>query len=156
MTFDAGTPKLYLDDLRVGPVGEYGSYTVSREEIIAFARAWDPQPFHVDDEAAKRSIYGGLIASGWHTASVAMRLVVEGFLKNAAGLGSPGVDQLRWLKPVRPGDTLSVRVEILEVTPSRTKADRGSIRATYETLNQRREVVLALTCSIMFARRPAP
>ena len=156
MTFDAGTPKLYFDDLRVGPVGEYGTYTVSREEIIAFARAYDPQPFHVDDEAAKRSIYGGLIASGWHTASVAMRLVVDGFLKNAASLGSPGVDQLRWLKPVRPGDTLSVRVEILEVTPSRSKPDRGSIRATYETLNQRREVVLALTCTIMFARRPAP
>lgn len=156
MTFDAGTPKLYLDDLRAGPVGEYGSYTVTREEIIAFARAYDPQPFHVDDEAAKRSIYGGLIASGWHTASLAMRLVVDGFLSRAASLGSPGIDQLRWLKPVRPGDTLSVRVEILEITPSRSKPDRGSIRVTYETLNQRREVVLALTCAMMFARRPAP
>ena len=156
MTFAAGTPKLYFDDLRVGLLGEYGSYTVSREEIIAFARAYDPQPFHVDDEAAKRSIYGGLIASGWHTASLAMRLVVDGFLRDAASLGSPGVDQLRWLKPVRPGDTLSVRVEILEVTPSRSKPDRGSIRVTYETLNQHREVVLALTCAMMFARRPAP
>ncbi len=149
-------PKLYLDDLRVGLLGEYGSYTVSREEIIAFARAYDPQPFHVDDEAAKRSIYSGLIASGWHTASVAMRLVVDGFLTNAASLGSPGVDQLRWLKPVRPGDTLSVRVEILEITPSRSKPDRGSIRVTYDTLNQHREVVLALTCAMMFARRPVP
>lgn len=147
---------LYLDDLRVGPLGEYGSHTVTREEIIAFARAWDPQPFHVDEEAARRSIYGGLIASGWHTASLSMRLVVDGFLRRAASLGSPGVDQLRWLRPVRPGDTLSVRVEILEVTPSRSKPDRGSIRATYETRNQDSEVVLTLTCAMMFLRRPQP
>lgn len=148
-----GAPKLYLDDLRVGPLGEYGGHAVTKDEIIAFAREYDPQPFHVDEEAAKRSIYGGLIASGWQTASLSMRLVVDGFLSQAASLGSPGVDQLRWLKPVRPGDTLSVRVEILEVAPSRSKPDRGSIRATYETLNQDREVVMTLACVMMFARR---
>ena len=147
-------PTLYLDDLQVGPLGEYGSRTITRDEIIAFAREFDPQPFHLDAEAAKRSIYGGLIASGWHTASVSMRLVVDGFLSRAAGLGSPGLDQLRWLKPVRSGDTLSVRVEILEVRPSRSKPDRGSIRVKYETLNQDRQVVLELTCAIIFARRP--
>ena len=147
-------PTLYLDDLQVGPLGEYGSRTITRDEIIAFAREFDPQPFHLDEEAAKRSIYGGLIASGWQTVSLSQRLVVDGFLSRAAGLGSPGLDQLRWLKPVRSGDTLSVRVEILEVRPSRSKPDRGSIRVKYETLNQDREVVLELTCAIIFARRP--
>ena len=149
-------PKIYLEDLRVGPLGEYGSHTVTKDEIIAFAREYDPQPFHVDEAAAMRSIYGGLIASGWHTASLSMRLVVDGFLLHAASLGSPGVDQLQWLKPVCPGNTLSVRVEILEVRPSRSKPDRGSIRVKYETLNQKGEVVLALTCAMMFQRRPAP
>ena len=149
-------PKIYLEDLRVGPLGEYGSHTVTKDEIIAFAREYDPQPFHVDEAAAKRSIYGGLIASGWHTASLSMRLVVDGFLLHAASFGSPGVDQLQWLKPVCPGNTLSVRVEILEVRPSRSKPDRGSIRVKYETLNQKGEVVLALTCAMMLQRRPAP
>ncbi len=148
--------KLYLDDLSVGPLGEFGPHTLTRDEIIAFARAYDPQPFHVDEEAARRSIYGGLIASGWHTVSLSMRLVVDGFLLGAASLGSPGVDQLGWLKPVRPGDSLRVRVEILEVAPSRSKPDRGSIRAKWETLNQDGEVVMTLTCAMMFRRRPAP
>ena len=147
-------PKVYLDDLSLGPLGEYGSHTITEDEIIAFAREYDPQPFHLDDAAAKRSIYGGLIASGWQTVSLSQRLVVDGFLGRAAGLGSPGVDQLRWLRPVRPGDTLSVRVEIVEVRPSRSKPDRGSVRLKYETLNQDREVVLELICTVMFARRP--
>jgi len=154
VTADASVPELYLDDLSVGPLGEYGSHTITRDEIIAFAREYDPQLFHLDDAAAKRSIYGGLIASGWQTVSLSQRLVVDGFLGRAAGLGSPGVDQLRWLRPVRPGDTLSVRVEIVEVRPSRSKPDRGSVRLKYETLNQDREVVLELTCTVMFARRP--
>lgn len=146
---------LYFEDLKVGVVGEFGPRAITREEIIAFAREYDPQLFHMDDEAAKHSIYGGLIASGWHTMGITMRLVVDGFLGRAASLGSPGVEQLRWLKPVRPGDQLSVRVEILEVAPSRSKPDRGSIRQKWETLNQHGEVVMMLTCVTMFRRRPS-
>src|SRR5574337_1228610 len=144
---------LYFYALKVGVVGEFGPRAITREESIAFAREYDPQPFHVDDEAARGSIYGGLIASGWHTMGITMRLVVDGFLGRAASLGSPGVEQLRWLKPVRPGDQLSVRVEILEVAPSRSKPDRGSIRAKWDTLNQHGEVVMTLTCVTMFGRR---
>jgi acyl dehydratase len=110
-------PTIHLDDLQRGMVFDLGSVTVSREEILDFARRYDPQPIHVDEAAARVSIYGGLISSGWLTVSLCMRRIVDGFLGRAASLGSPGCDEVRWLKPVRPGDTLTYRAEILESPP---------------------------------------
>jgi len=144
---------IYLDDLEPGMTFELGSITVTREEILEFARRYDPQPIHTDEQAASASIYGGLISSGWLTVSLAMRRIVEGFLGRAASLGSPGADEVRWLKPVRPGDTLSCRAEILDVTPSLRRPDRGIARVRYEALNQHGEPVLRITGLQMLARR---
>jgi acyl dehydratase len=143
----------YFEDFQPGAVHESGPYVVSREELLAFARQYDPQPFHVDEEAGRQSIYGGLITSGWHTASICHRLVVEGLLKDSASMGSPGVDELRWLKPVRPGDALSVRIELLSATPSRSKPDRGAVRCRFEVRNQHGEVVMTELATALFARR---
>lgn len=147
--------KLFLEDFFVGQVIELGSRGVSREEILAFARDFDPQPFHVDEEAAKKSIYGGLIASGWHTTSMLMRLMVDGLLSRSSSMGSPGVDQIRWLLPVRPGDTLSARGVTTEVIPSQQKPDRGVVNSMYEVFNQRGEKVMTMQGMCMFRRRPA-
>src|SRR5262249_53565799 len=120
-----------------------------------FARQFDPQPFHLDEEAARRSPYGGLIASGWHTAAICMRLVVDSALPGESGsLGSPGADELRWLKPVRPGDTLTVRIEVVEVTPARSKADRGLVRLRYTVRNQHGEDVMSLLAMGIVRKRP--
>lgn len=146
---------IHLEDLTPGMVLDLGSVTVDREEILDFARRYDPQPIHIDEDAARASIYGGLISSGWLTVSLCMRRIVEGFLGRAASLGSPGCDEVRWLRPVRPGDTLTYRAEILEVTPSRSKPDRGIARVRYEAVNQDGEPVLRLTGMQMLARRPA-
>jgi acyl dehydratase len=143
----------YFEDFQVGEVHETGSHVVSREEILAFARQFDPQPFHLDDEAARTSIFGGIIASGWHTASICHRLVVEDTLGKAASLGSPGVDELRWLRPVRPGDTLTARVEVLSLTPSRSKPDRGAIKFRFEVRNQNGETVMTEIANALFSRR---
>lgn len=145
----------YFEDFAPGQVLELGSRTISRESMLAFAREFDPQPFHVDEEAAKRSIYGGLLASGWHTCSLWMRILCDGLLTDTASLGSPGIDELRWLKPVRPGDTLSVRMTILEAIPSRSKLDRGLLRSLTEMRNQHGEVVLTARGLSLFGRRPA-
>ncbi len=142
---------LFLDDLAAGQTYELGRRRVSREEILTFAREYDPQPFHLDEAAA--SIYGGLIASGWHTAAVYMRLLVDGFLGRAAAMGSPGVDELRWLKPVRPDDVLEGRLEIVEVRPSQTRPDRGLARCRCEAFNQDGEAVLRFAALIFFRRR---
>ncbi len=142
--------EIHLDDLAPGQIHHLGRRTLGRDEIVAFARAWDPQPFHLDEEAAAASIYGGLIASGWHTVCVFMRLFVDGMLGQAAALGSPGIDELRWLKPVRPGDTL----EALEVRPSRSKPDRGIVRLRSVMVNQDQEEVLSFIGNVMFRRRP--
>jgi acyl dehydratase len=147
---------LHLDDFAPGQVYDLGGRTLQRDEIVAFARDWDPQPFHLDEEAATASIYGGLIASGWQTVCVFMRLFADGLLTRAAAMGSPGVDELRWLKPVRPGDALVARLEVLEVRPSRSRPDRGIMRARAVTLNQRREVVLTFIATVLFKRRAAP
>lgn len=152
----ADQAKIYLDDFHDGQIIDLGSCTVSREEIIAFASQYDPQPFHTDEEAAKESIYGGLIASGWHTVALFMRLLVDGLLSRAASMGSPGVDEVRWLKPVRPGDTLRARGVVLAVVPSRSKPDRGILRTSYEMFNQSGEQVLSIKGIGMFARRPPP
>ena len=145
----------YWDDMKAGEVVELGSHTMDKERMLSFAREFDPQSFHTDEKAAAASIWGGLIASGWHTGSTLMRLFYDGFLKNTASLGSPGIDELRWLKPVRPGDTLSARLTVTEATPSRSKPDRGIIRSVMELRNQRGEVVMTTTGVNFFSRRPA-
>ncbi|RMF11257.1 MAG: MaoC family dehydratase [Alphaproteobacteria bacterium] len=130
-----------------------GNYKITREEIIEFARKYDPQPFHVDESAAAKTMYGGLIASGWHTCAVAMRLLCDGFMNQSTGIGSPGVDEIRWIRPVRPGDELKASLEILEVTPSRSKPDRGSIKHKLVVTNQLDEVVMIVTGITMMRRR---
>lgn len=144
----------YLEDFTVGQKVTYPSRTVSEDEIIAFARAYDPQPFHLDKEAAKQSLFGGLCASGWHTAGIMMRMLVDNMIGKYASMGSPGVDQLRWVKPVFPGDTLQLSGEILDVRPSQSKPDRGVITSRYEMRNQKDEVVLTMQAKGMYARRP--
>ena len=146
-------PERYFDDFEPGRVFELGSRTVTAEEIVAFGREFDPQPFHVDEEAAAASIFGGLIASGWHTGAMWMRLYVDALLGGAASLGSPGIEELRWLAPVRPGDTLSARLTVLEATPSERRPDRGTIRSRGEMVNQDGVVVMSMTSRGHFGRR---
>jgi acyl dehydratase len=146
-------PEIYLDDLQPGQIFALGRRSVDRDEIVAFARAWDPQPFHLDETAARASIYGQLIASGWHTVCVFMRMFADGLLNRAAALGSPGIDELRWLKPVHAGDILHGEVEILEVRPSRSRPDRGAARIRCVVSNQQGEV-LTMVAIVMFLRRP--
>jgi acyl dehydratase len=133
----------YFEDYHVGMVDEFGEIAVTAEGIIEFARRYDPQAMHIDPEAAARGPFGGLIASGWHTASMIMRLFVEHYLSKVATLPSPGVDELRWVRPVRPGDRLRVRVTVLETGRSRTKPDRGIVRGLVEVLNQDGDVVMS-------------
>ncbi len=146
----------YFEDVEVGSTRRSRACTVSREEILAFGRAFDPQIFHVDEEAAQRSDWGGLIASGWHTAAIAMRLLVEDLIHGAgvASLGSPGVDRLRWLLPVRPGDELTVETRVLDKAPSRRRPDRGSVRLEVVVRNQREEEVLTMISLGLVRRRP--
>ncbi|MCC6179044.1 MAG: MaoC family dehydratase [Chloroflexi bacterium] len=143
----------YFEDFEPGQVFDLGSVALSAEEIVAFARQYDPQSFHTDPEAAEDSPYGGLIASGWHTAVLYMRLLVDGLFRDTAGMGSPGLDELRWLKPVRPGDTLTGRCTVLDRTPSRSKPDRGIVRFRAEMANQAGEVVLRFTGIAIVGRR---
>lgn len=145
----------YLEDFHVGEQFDLGTYTFTREEIIEFATKYDPQPFHLDEEAARQSPFGGLVASGWHTSAAAMRLIVERFLRDSPGsVGSPGADELRWLEPVRPGDTVALTVEVVEVRPSQKRPDRGSIRLRYTLTNQSGTVVMQMIGIGIFLRRP--
>ena len=146
----------YFEDYAPGAVFEYGEIPVTEAEILEFARRFDPQYIHVDRERAVQGPFGGLIASGWHTAAMMMRLIVDNFLPKNAILGSPGIDELRWLRPVRPGDVLSVRLSVLEATRSRSKPDRGVVRSLCEVLNQDREVVMSLKGVNIIACRSAP
>jgi acyl dehydratase len=134
----------YFEDYIPGTVFEGGPIVVDEAEIVAFAQRYDPQSFHVDAVAAADSVFGGLIASGWHTVGLTMRLLVEHYLSDASSLGSPGIDELRWLAPVRPGDELRVRVSVLEAKRSRSKPDRGLVRSSIDVRNQRRETVLTM------------
>lgn len=142
--FPAPIDKRYFEDYVPGAVFEYGTITVDQADVIEFARRFDPQPFHINPDAAARGPFGGLIASGWHTASLTMRLVVDHYLSSVASLGSPGVDELRWTRPVRPGDTLRVRVSVLGARRSQSKPDRGIVRSHVEALNQDGDVVMSL------------
>jgi acyl dehydratase len=144
----------YWEDIKEGEAVELGSRTLDKERMVAFAREFDPQPFHTDEKAAEASIWGGLIASGWLTGSVLMRIFYDGYLKDTAGLGSPGIDELRWLKPVRPGDTLTVRLTVLETAASRSKPDRGIVRSLMEVLNQHGEIVMTTKGVNFVSRRP--
>lgn len=145
---------IYFEDIEVGDRRELGAYTFTREEILEFGRRFDPQPFHVDEEAAKRSPYGGLIASGWHTVSACMKIVVSSMLGAESGsLGSPGADEIRWLKPVRPGDTLSVLTEVIEKRPSSSKPDRGLVKLRWTASNQHGEDVMTMIGLGIFRRR---
>ena len=148
------TTPIYFEDFHAGQVIDLGSCTFSEEEIVAFARQFDPQPFHLDREAAAASHFGGLIASGWHTCSAMMRQIVDRLLVNTVSHGSPGVDEIRWLKPVRPGDTLSMSMRIVETIASRSKPDRGVLKSEYVAVNQHGEQVLSMKTLGMFGRRP--
>jgi len=144
----------YLEDLAVGERYAGGTATVDLPAIKAFAAAFDPQPFHLDEAAAEASIFGRLVASGWHTMAVTMQLLVEGELRSLWGLVGLGADELRWPRPVVPGDVLSVEWEVLEVRPSSSKPDRGTARLRVTTRNQRREIVLTVVTTILLPRRP--
>lgn len=144
--------KIFLDDLEAGQIYHLGSQTLSEEDIVAFGERYDPQPFHVDARAAAATIYGGVIASGWQTACVFMRLFVDSLLSRSAAMGSPGLDALRWLKPVRPGDRLHARVEVLETRPSRTKPDRGLAKLRCVVTNGSDEEILTFVANVLFQK----
>jgi acyl dehydratase len=148
--------KRFLEDYIEGSTYEFGSVTVEESEIIEFARRFDPQPFHTDPSAALQTKFGGIVASGWHTAAMAMRVLVENYIPRGSAIGSPGVDQLRWHLPVRSGDTLSVRVTILETKPSLSKPDRGLLRTLVEVINQNREVVTSWRGMMIMLRKDRP
>lgn len=144
---------LYWEDFPAGNVRDCGSTTVSREAILDFARQFDPQPFHVDEQAAKNSLFGGLAASGWHTCGIAMRLMCDAYLLRTTSQGSPGIDELRWLKPVRPGDTLRLRMTVLDARPMRSKPHLGLVQSHWELFNQHDDCVLSMKGWGIFIRQ---
>jgi acyl dehydratase len=144
-TFSTSIDDRYFEDYLPGSIHEFGSISVEQDEVISFAQRFDPQDFHTDPEAAKQTIFGGLIASGWHTAGLMMRLYADHYLSKVASLSSPGVDELRWKLPVRPGDALSIRVTVTEARRSSSKPDRGIVRSLIEVLNQKQEVVMSMS-----------
>ena len=144
-SFTTPADNRYFEDYAPGSVHEFGSAVVDEPEIIEFGKRFVPLSYHVDPDAARNSIYGGLNASGWHTAALMMRLYTDHYLSKAANLGSPGCDELRWAKPVFPGDRLSIRVEVIEARRSESKPERGVVRSFVKVLNQKSEVVMTLT-----------
>lgn len=145
---------LYFDDLEAGAVYELGTVEVDEDELIEFATRYDPQPFHIDPAAAKESHFGGIVASGWHTCAMFMRLFVDGFTSKTSSMGSPGMDELRWLAPVRPGDRLTATFTIVSTRPSASKPDRGLIEALWELHNQDDVTVMRMRGTGMYGRRP--
>lgn len=146
---------IYFEDIEIGRETEFGRYEVTREEVLEFARKYDPQPFHLSDEAAAKTHFGRLAASGWHTCAMTMAVIARRVMdEEQAGLGSPGVDELRWLKPVYPGDTLIVTGRTLEKTPSRSKPDIGSFRTETTVTNQDGVPVMRFTSIVLIRRRP--
>ena len=143
----------YWEDFKVGEIEQIGGKRVDKEEVIAFARQYDPQPFHVDEAAAKQSMYGGLIASGWHTGAMVMRMMCDAYLLQSASVGSPGIDNLKWLKPVRPGDTIRAQRTTLETRVSKSKPDIGIVNNLWEVFNQDGEMVMSMQGYGMFRRR---
>jgi acyl dehydratase len=145
----------YYEDFHPGEVIGRGSHTISESAIIAFARDFDPQYFHTDPERAMQSAFGGLVASGWHTCAIFMRLLVDGLFRETASLASPGVDEIRWPRPVRPADTLTGRLTVLDAAPSQSRADRGRVKHLGELFNQRQELVMSLRAITILGRRPS-
>ena len=146
---------IYWDDIAVGAETLFGHYEVTREEVLEFARKYDPQPFHLDDDAAARTHFGRIAASGWHTCAMTMAVIARHVVAtDQAGLGSPGVDELRWLKPVYPGDRLTVSGKVVEATPSRSKPGIGSIRTATEVTNQDGVPVMRYNSIVLMRRRP--
>jgi acyl dehydratase len=145
---------LHFEDFPVGKTMTLGPRTIGAEEIVKFARKFDPQPFHLSEEAGKKSLFGGLAASGWHTASIAMRLIFDGFLADTLSHGSPGIPQLRWTKPVRPGDALTLLAKVVEVKPSQSKPDRGIVSIEYEMQDATGETKMRMTAKHLLGRRP--
>lgn len=143
----------YFEDIEVGQTREFGEYHVTEAEIIEFAEQYDPQTFHTDPEAATDSAFGGLIASGWHTAAICMRMIVDGFIQDRASMGARGVDELRWKQPVRPGDTLHLRTEVLDKRVSESHPDRGYVDNGMEGINQDGDVVISWIGLGMVKRR---
>jgi acyl dehydratase len=148
-------PKLFFEDFAKDQTREYGPRPVTREEIVAFAKEFDPQPIHLDEAAARASILGGLSASGWHSCAMAMRMIADGFLLEAASMGAPGVDEVRWPAPVRPGDSIMLRATVLDTRVSRSRPEMGFVTFQFELVNQSGAVVMIMTSSIMLGRRPA-
>jgi acyl dehydratase len=147
---------IYFEDLEIGAESDFGRYDVTREEVLDFARKYDPQPFHLSDEEAAKTHFGRIAASGWHTCAMTMAVIARSVVDDEqAGLGSPGVDELRWLKPVYPGDTLHVRGKILDKTPSRSKPEIGSFRTETIVTNQDGVPVMRFTSIVLIRRRPA-
>lgn len=146
-------PRWYFEDFTPGFVLEAPGPTVKADDVVDFAKKFDPQFFHVDAEAAKSSFFGALCASGWHTAAMCMRMMCDSFLLDSASLGSPGVDELRWTKPVFVGDTLRLKVTVLEQKPSRSRPEMGSVQSRFEVFNQKDELVMHMTAWSMFKKR---
>jgi acyl dehydratase len=145
----------FFEDLEIGAETYFGSYDVTREEVLEFARKYDPQPFHLSDEAAAKTHFGRIAASGWHTAAMTMAVIARRVVdQDQAGLGSPGIDELRWKRPVYPGDTLHVRGRISEKTPSRSRPEMGSFRTVTTVTNQDDQVVMTFTSIVLIRRRP--
>ncbi len=146
----------YFEDFAVGEVFELGSRSLTQEQIIAFARDYDPQPFHVDPEAAKTGPFGTLIASGWHTVGIFMSLLVNNLINDTISLGSPGIEGIEWRKPVKAGDRLTAQIRVYEATPSKSRRDRGILKTEGKLTNQNGEVVMTIRAVNFFGRRPAP
>ena len=144
---------IWWEDFKAGETAELGRHTFTEQEIVAFGRQFDPQPFHTDRLAAQKSAFGGLIASGWHTCSVGMRLLCDGLLQHTVSLGSPGIDEIRWLKPVRAGDTVAYRRVVVESRASTTRKGVGLVKHRWEALNQRGELVLTMEGWGLFGRK---
>ena len=144
---------IYWEDFVVGSIAEFGPRRVTREEIIAFAAAFDPQPMHMDEDVARTTMLGGLAASGWHTCAIGMRMIVDGFMGNSASIGSPGIDEVRWLKPVRPDDELTLHRTVLEARPLKSRPEWGLVKFRFELFNQARERVMIQENINLFGRR---
>ena len=144
---------IYYEDLEIGQKIKLGSINVSKKEIISFAEKFDPQPFHTDEIKAKESIFGGLCASGWHTCSLFMRILYDGFLINSAALGSPGMNEIRWLKPLRPEETITGIGEVIKKTPSKSRPEIGSLIINYEVFNKNNELIMTLIGISIFKKK---
>ena len=153
---DTASLTRYYEDFRVGETIDLGSVQVKEPEMLAFAREYDPQPMHVDPKAATSTLYGGLIASGWHTGALFMRMLVRHLIAGTSSMGSPGMEELRWPAPVRPGDTLTGKIEVLDTRVSNSRPNMGIVRWRGELRNQRGQVVMSAIGTNFFGRRPAP